>query len=262
MAPTFAELQQLSRRLFAEQSAQTDISETTPAAITDKIRNFAVTLKADPPRIIPVIADPYGLFGWCSDGVLEKTRHDGGTIRFGWTIWEMPDVLLTAEFHAVWCDAKGSLFDITPKPQHETHIVFAPAPDYPADFNFDHRPNNRRTRIYEPADEAAISAEVAARIGRMKRRQLEYEAGRAKQKGVTLDAWLRAKCPVDVLPGLIDEFLIACETRERLMVLVGGMSEITNSGEYLRIEAQRAALINRIKSELAWRHKGNHSRRS
>lgn len=255
MTPRFAELQQLSRRLFAEQAAQTGITETTPPAITDKIRSFADTLRADTPLIVPVITDPYGLFGWCSDGVLEKIRHDGGTIRFGWIIWEMPDVLLTAEFHAVWRDANGKLFDITPKPQHETSIVFAPAPDYPANFDFSQRPNNQRVRIYEPADEATIAAEITSRIARMNRHQRHYETRRATQKGVSLEAWLRTKYPVDILPGLIDEFLVTCERREQLIVPAGDMSEVSHPSEYLRIEAHRAALITRIRSELARRHR-------
>jgi hypothetical protein len=104
-----------------------------------------------------------------ADRVLEKTKHDGGTIQFGWIIWQMPDVLLTAEFHTVWRDAKGNLFDITPKPQNEASIVFAPAPDYPTDFDFSRRPNNRRVQLCEPADDATIAAEIRSRIARMKR---------------------------------------------------------------------------------------------
>lgn len=66
MGSGFSELQNLSRSLFAEQAAQTGVTETTPPAITDKIRRFSDTLKADTPLIVPVITDAYGLFGWCS----------------------------------------------------------------------------------------------------------------------------------------------------------------------------------------------------
>lgn len=83
----------------------------------------------------------------------------------------------------MWVDPTGKLVDITPKPDGETRIVFAGDPTYPPDFDFTKRPNNRRWRIYQPADRAELAqAEITA----FTESQLKYETGRAIRKGVTL----------------------------------------------------------------------------
>lgn len=75
-----------------------------------------------------------------------------------------------------------------------------------------------------------------------------------------METWLRAKFPADVFLGLIDEFLLACERREQLVVTAGNTFTARNPGEHLRIEAYRAALITGIKSEIARHHKGSRPR--
>jgi hypothetical protein len=54
-------------------------------------------------------------------------RH-GGSVRYGWRIWEWPGVMIEAEFHAVWEDASGQLHDLTPAPQPADTILFLPDP--------------------------------------------------------------------------------------------------------------------------------------
>lgn len=124
------------------------VSETTPSALTPIILAFARNHLGGDPVYIPVVDDSHGLYGWCSDGVQQKILADGGGPVFGWTIWEWPEVLLTAEFHAVWQNLDGDMVDITPKPGSETSILFVPDKSYPADFDFDQRPRNRRTRLF------------------------------------------------------------------------------------------------------------------
>jgi hypothetical protein len=125
---TFDEIKQQSKALFQSASRETP-SETTPPEITPDVRLFAAQLGNEPPSRIPVRSDNYGVYGWCSDGVLEKIKHDGGSIVFGWTIWEWPGVLLTGEFHAVWMDATTTLYDITPKPHGETSLYLIATAD-------------------------------------------------------------------------------------------------------------------------------------
>ena len=132
---------------------------------------------------MPIIDDPYGLFGWCSDGVAEKIKADGGDIAFGWTIWEWPNVLWTAEFHAVRRSPDGQLIDITPKPKRESRILFVANQSYPETFNFDHRPGNRRQRAYQPADPVQLATE---RIANLKPSQMAYEQRRAEKAGLSL----------------------------------------------------------------------------
>jgi len=102
-----------------------EISETTPSQVTNQVEAFAEELGGTP-LYVPVVADEQGLYGWCSDGVREKVKAEGGAIVFGWTIWEWPRVMLTAEFHAVWRNDAGEMFDITPKPGGEQRILFVP----------------------------------------------------------------------------------------------------------------------------------------
>jgi hypothetical protein len=178
--------------------------ETTPPAITTAVKEFAANLGQEPPQYVPVVKDTLGLYAWCSDGVLEKMKTSGGTIRFGWTIWEWPDVLLTGEFHAVWISPTEELIDITPKPHGEDRIVFVPDASFPADFDFDKRPRNKRHRLYLPNDPAA---EIAANIARMTPGQLAYERQRAAKAGVLLEQSLRNKRTPDPMVKIVDDFI-------------------------------------------------------
>jgi hypothetical protein len=185
-----------------------NISETTPPIITNEVRDFAASLAKGAPVYVPVIEDHHGLFGWCSDGVGSKIAADGGTFAYGWTIWEWPGVLLTAEFHAVWCDDAGNFFDITPKPGGETRILFLHDPTFAQDFDFDNRPRNRRVRLHQTADPAPAVAEARAKLAGPK---LAYEQKRAEKAGMTLDEHLKHKLPRDSLADAIDEVIKTCD---------------------------------------------------
>lgn len=144
--------------------------------------------------------------------MLEKISHDGGSILFGWTIWEWPGVLLTAEFHAVWVSPNGDRFDITPKPQKETEIAFVPDTSYPSNFGFDERPTNRRLRTYPDQD---LKPLVLAKIGQLKPKQCDYETSRALRANQTLEDWIASKIARDPVPGMIDRFITLCNAREK-----------------------------------------------
>jgi hypothetical protein len=45
-------------------------------------------------------------------------------VLFGWQLWEWPNVLIEAEFHAVWHAPDGRLIDVTPKTDNEEKILF------------------------------------------------------------------------------------------------------------------------------------------
>ncbi len=210
MPETFEQKKLLSQRHFNDVCAQS-LDETTPRVITAAVERFAETLGGTA-HFVPVKPDKYGLFGWCSDGVLEKVIHDGGAVRFGWSIWEWPKILLTAEFHAIWVSPEGELIDITPKPAGETRIVFVANDSYPADFDFDQRPTNLRFRIpQEPNYKQLAQAEIA----RMKPSQLEYERKRATQKNVSLVDWIADKQPRSQFPLLVDELIQVCDALDR-----------------------------------------------
>lgn len=56
----------------------------------------------------------------------------GGERVIGWALWEMPNVLLEAEFHAVWRrPTDGVLVDLNPRSLHFPHVHFLPDPSRP-----------------------------------------------------------------------------------------------------------------------------------
>jgi len=66
----------------------------------------------------------------CYKNVESIIKNKGGTIQYGWQIWEtIPDLMAEAEFHAVWADHSGELHDVTPKSLPEINqILFLPDP--------------------------------------------------------------------------------------------------------------------------------------
>ncbi|UWU87918.1 hypothetical protein N2605_16200 [Bradyrhizobium yuanmingense] len=238
MTGTFEDKKKLSEEHFRNSAGASD--ETTPEAITEAIEKVAAAL-GGAPQFVPVRQDQFGLFGWCSDGVLEKVKNDGGGIRFGWTIWEWPKIFFTAEFHAVWIAQGGALIDITPKPQHETRILFVPDESYPADFDFDTRPPNRRFRIPQEPDYKTLAE---AEISRMKPSQLEYERKRAAKKDMPLLDWMAAKQPRAGFPMLVDELIQVCDAVDRKSDELSGTSNFFSPDrEYADLMKRKIALM-------------------
>ena len=241
-------VKQASTELFAKAAAAPSGKETTPIAITPAVISLCESLNAEPPTYVPVRQDPHGIYGFCNLGVVEKIKADGGTIRFGWNIWEYPGLYLTAEFHAVWVDAAGTLIDITPKPDGETQIVFAGDPSYPQDFDFTKRPGSRRARSYEAASRTEIAR---ARIATFTPSQVKYETGRAMKKGMTLEQWVESKLPVDRLPGLIDDFLRAADESDTLFkpidpLVMGFGTQCTNPQRAMELGRYRQQRMGEI----------------
>ncbi|MGL4965857.1 MAG: SEC-C metal-binding domain-containing protein [Inquilinus sp.] len=79
---------------------------------------------------------------------------EGGSLLYGWLIWEWPRVFIEAEHHAVW-EKDGSLVDITPPSNGERRILFLPDPNASYDFAFMKRRNNIRRSygIFQSVDE-------------------------------------------------------------------------------------------------------------
>ncbi|WP_188063482.1 hypothetical protein [Sphingobium sp. KCTC 72723] len=136
MSKSLNEIKRAStEQLAMERANSKNVSETSPSQITEEILDLVESLGSTPPIFVPVIEDTHGLYGWCSDGVREKIKSDGGKPVFGWTIWEWPSFLITAEFHCIWQSDASELYDITPKPKGESTILFAPDPTCSEDFD-------------------------------------------------------------------------------------------------------------------------------
>jgi hypothetical protein len=236
------EKKRIAGELFANGS--TASAETTPREISLIVHQFAKTLGGTP-EFVPVVCDPYGVYGFCSDGVAEKVKCAGGAIQVGWIIWEWPKVLLTSEFHAVWASPEGELIDITPKPQGETRIVFVKDYSYPANLDFDrHRPRNRRFCIPQEPDYGGLAA---TEIAEMSPTQIEYESKRAAKKGLTLLEWRAAKQPRATYPLLVQEFIGACDSYEQKRdSLRAGQSYYRPDSEYFELKSLRVRLQNQV----------------
>lgn len=248
MTMTLAEIRAASaEQLAMEREEAGNVTETTPPEMTPAVAAFAQSLEAEAAQYIPVIDDPYGLYGWCSDGVREKVKHDGGRCIFGWSIWEWPRVLLTAEFHCVWENNEGERFDITPKPKNEDRILFVADLSYPQDFDFDLRPLNRRTRLYVGADPIERAAAASARLTDGQRK---YEEKRGQKAGMSLDDWLVSKVPPEPLVNLIDQLIVACNEFEKHFDSLGTAGHVEVDAKFQALALRRISLQQQLKQRL------------
>jgi hypothetical protein len=101
--------------------------ETTPKEITGDILVFCREIDATTkPEYISVLPCAFAEVNECYENVDTHIRSHGGTRQYGWTIWEIPNEMIEAEFHTVWRSQSGQLMDVSPKPDGETRILFLP----------------------------------------------------------------------------------------------------------------------------------------
>lgn len=62
----------------------------------------------------------------CFNNVQLMMSLYGGSMLCGWTIWLIPQIMIEAEFHAVWKFPSGELVDTTPHVHGEERILFLP----------------------------------------------------------------------------------------------------------------------------------------
>ena len=102
---------------------------TTPANITPAIISLCHELVADTePEFLAVAPVSNADVNDCFPVVERYVRDHGGSICYGWQIWEWSGVMVEAEFHAVWRSPTGELRDITPKQVSISQILFLPDP--------------------------------------------------------------------------------------------------------------------------------------
>lgn len=248
MTMTLDQIKSISANQFAtEQQEAGQVTETTPSNITPAIDTFVKSLDAEAAQFLPVIADPNGLYGFCSDGVQEKIKVDGGRCVFGWSIWEWPDVMLTAEFHAIWEDVEGGRFDITPKPKNESQILFVADLSYVENFDFDRRPRNRRKRIYVGADPVEAAAAAKAKLSEGQRK---YEEKRAQKAELNIDDWLMAKVPHDPLADTIDQLIKTCDEFDEHFDALGTAGTVAVDAKIRELALRRIGLQQQLKRQL------------
>ncbi len=106
---------------------ENNLNQTTPKKITKDILAFCKEIDPNSnPLFVSVNPTREVRFNYCLTDVPEYARQHGGKAVFGWIIWEVPGLLLEAEFHTCFKDGDGNLIDVTPKPDGETNILFLP----------------------------------------------------------------------------------------------------------------------------------------
>ncbi len=114
---------------------------TTPHAITEQVQAFCTELvpHGPAPVFLDITPDVFARPGRCYQNATNAADQLDGQVVFGWLIWELPGVYLTAEHHAV-VDDDGRLIDVTPTFAGEERVLFLP--DRLTDFK-PPRPVNR-----------------------------------------------------------------------------------------------------------------------
>lgn len=81
------------------------------------------------PKYLAVNPVPNVALNDCFPFVESYVRDHGGSVCFGWQIWEWSGIMIEAEFHAVWRSSMGELRDLTPKQVPVTRVLFVPDTD-------------------------------------------------------------------------------------------------------------------------------------
>lgn len=98
-----------------------------PIRVTENIRRVCAELDyAGQPFFVDVSLERDAERAKCVQNVHNKITRDGGSIRFGWAIWESPGIVIQAQYHAVWLSPEDEYLDITPRSFHAERILFLP----------------------------------------------------------------------------------------------------------------------------------------
>lgn len=102
---------------------------TVPKGISDDIRRLLPKIDVSKEhRYVPCRPIPGAPQSECFPLVDARVGSEGGRRVLGWQIWQ-GQLLVEAEFHAVWESPAGELLDITPKPMAFSEILFVPDPN-------------------------------------------------------------------------------------------------------------------------------------
>jgi hypothetical protein len=154
------------------------VKTTTPKKITDTVRQLCNKLdRSQKPQFVAVKPEVYCHADNCFFNLPEKIKRDGGTMQLGWTIWEMSNVMLEAELHAVWVSPEGRFVDITPKRDGEKKILFHP--DSTRSYNREPVDNVRMALQNDPAIHEFMR--ISARLIEIRK---QYMIGPATAQGV------------------------------------------------------------------------------
>lgn len=117
-----------------------------PQASTPHVLEFCQRIGPAIPVRLTIQPEAGCLPGDCFPNVRQKVEREGGSIRYGWAIWEWPRVFIEAEHHAVYESPDGVLVDVTPAMQEDPQMARLFLPDDSTVFDFN-QPRARRDNI-------------------------------------------------------------------------------------------------------------------
>jgi hypothetical protein len=100
-----------------------------PAEVSKHVRRLAQRIApSQEPLFVPVAPAQNAKENECFENVTNVASVQGGERVIGWAIWEWPNTLIEAEFHAVWKSPDKCLTDVTPRSDGESRVLFLPDP--------------------------------------------------------------------------------------------------------------------------------------
>ncbi|MBP2544856.1 YecA family protein [Acinetobacter guillouiae] len=100
-------------------------SPLTPFSESNSVKTLIKLMKKKgSPVYVKSIPNQETIENECFPMVDKYISIHGGERVLGWAIWELPDLFIEAEFHAVWKSPKGELIDLNPRPRKTENILF------------------------------------------------------------------------------------------------------------------------------------------
>ena len=96
-----------------------------PKTITPAVSQICQQLGAEHPAFIPLQPAQDARVGKCYDNCASFVQLHGGSLQYGWLLWELADVCLFAEHHCV-VNVNNQIIDVTPQQSDIKSILFAP----------------------------------------------------------------------------------------------------------------------------------------
>jgi len=179
-----------------------------PLAITTSVRSFCKRVTAgSQPLYLDTCPVPGAAIDNCFAVVERQVALRGGERVLGWQIWELPGVMIEAEFHAVWRDPSGTLRDITPKPDGISKILFLPDPGRTYEKR---QVNNIRQPLSNTFEVREFIAAADAQFEFMDRGERAHQHGQIALRGRERDEWLALRqraeaASINVLQALAEQ---------------------------------------------------------
>jgi hypothetical protein len=141
--------------MVQQQPSSIAVLTTTPPAISDQIIAICRSIAPAAPAFIDCVPAPGSRPSFCFSNVAEQVKAHGGSIAYGWVIWQIAGLYIEAEHHGVWRSDAGELVDVSPQFGNPPRTLFLA--DQDAVFD----PDNLRQNRFFPDGDTPITIEFA-----------------------------------------------------------------------------------------------------